>query len=331
MRRVFPLIATTLVAFLFLSSVATAEELGKDREPGDGNEQVAVYEPAFPEAFLRDRLRLWANTFVAPSTDFGEQDLGLTRTEIRLRARVPVGEKASVQVTADFHASLYDEDGNGALFDDCAGCTAPNELYATSLDIQGGYLLNRRWAVFRADELWAVLGSAYVSAHWEPGAFEESVSPGMSAGIGYQMPDVVRIALAARVERALDGDGVKVAPTGYLRWKIAPQLELRNRGLGLQLEYRPNTRWELFLAGFRSSDSFRLDDRPGAPSGTTFGDRQISVGGGIALKAYRAFRLTVEAGAIVDREIEIDSRDGELDSADGDPSPYFLLRLELRP
>jgi hypothetical protein len=331
MRRVAPLIAT-LVAALSVSPHAGAEELSKDREAANGNEQIAVDEPAFPEAFLRDRVRVWTNTFVAPSTDFGDQHLELTRHEFRIRARVPVGNQLSVQVTGDFRASLYDEDGNGALFDDCAQCSAPDDLYATSLGVQGGYLLNRRWAVFRADELWALLGGVYASARFEPGAFEESVSPGMSFGIGYQLPDVVRIAIAGRVERALDGDGVKIAPTGYLRWKLAPRLELRNRGLGLQLEYRPVQRWEFFLAGFRSSDSFRLDDRPNAPSGTTFKDSQILVGGGVALKAYRALRLTFEAGAIVDREISIDSRnDGELDSADGETSPYFALRLELRP
>jgi hypothetical protein len=242
-----------------------------------------------------------------------------------------VSETVSAALTADFRVSHYDVDGSAPLYEDCVDCPEPGELYAASLVAQGGYLLNRGWSLFRDDEQWALLGGAYVSARWEPGAFEESLSPGVSLGLGYQIPNTLRIALAARVERSLDGDGVNVGPSGYLRWDFAPGFRLRNRGLGLQLEYRPSSRWEMFVAAFRASDRFRMDDRGGVPSGLTFHDQQVSVGGGLMFKLHHSVRLTAEAGAIVDRKIGIDSRDDSIDSVDGDVSPYFEARFEFRP
>ncbi len=121
-------------------------------------------------------------------------------------------------------------------------------------------------------------------------------------------------------ERALDGDGINASPSGYLRWDLAPNLRLGNRGLGFQLEYRQGVRWELFTTAFRASDRFQLDRRPGGPAGTTFRDREV-LGGGVVLKIYQALRVFAEIGAIVDR----------LDSADGNVSPYFSFRAEARP
>ena len=77
---------------------------------------MLVDEPAFPAPLPKDRLRIWTGSYFAPPADFGDVDLGLTRTELRFRGRLPINGEASVQVTGDFRASLYDEDGSGALF-----------------------------------------------------------------------------------------------------------------------------------------------------------------------------------------------------------------------
>ncbi len=327
------LLPATIIAVLLVgASVAPAKD--PEREPSIANdvEPVVVDEPAFPEPLPHDPVRVWVGSYVAPAADFGGVDLGLVRPELRLRARMPVDDVLSLQLTADFRTSSYDTDGNGTLFPDYVDYPSPDDLYAASLGVQCGYLLSRHWSLFRDDEEWALLGALYGSARWEPGAFDESLTPGLSLGIGYKLAENLRIAVAVRVERALDGDGVEVGPSGYLRWDFAPRLRLSNRGLGLQLEYRPAGRWEIFVTGFRSSDQFRLDGTPGGPSGTTFRDQQVLTGGGVVVKIHHAFRLAAEAGAIVDRQVSVDARDeGRLDSADGDVSPYFMLRAEVRP
>jgi hypothetical protein len=325
-----------LVLLLVTSGARAAPSRSEEKPPdpavANGVEPVLVDEPAFPSPMPKDRVKIWTGAYFAPPADFGDVDLGLTRTELRFRGRLPVNGTASVQVTGDFRASLYDEDGSGSLFADCSDCPSPGSLYSALLAVQGGYLINRNWQLFRDDEQWAIVGAFYGRARWEPGAFEESLTPGLSLGIGYQLPLKLRVAVTARVERALDGDGVKVAPSGYLRWYITPKLRLRNRGLGLELEYRPTNRVEVFVTGFQSSDRFRLDDRPGLSSAPTFSDRHIAVGGGLVFKIAHAFRVAFETGAIVDRRVYVNTRDdGRVDSTDGDISPYFALRAEIRP
>lgn len=335
-RRLITSLASTpaLVVFLAVSALDPARAEGKEPEPSvaNGVEPVVVDEPAFPAPLPRDRIRIWSGGFFAPPADVGDVDLGLIRSELRVRARLPVNDTASIQVTGDFRASHYDTDGRGSLFADCADCPTPGNLYSALLAVQAGYLLNREWHFLRDDEQWAILGAFYGRARWEPGAFDDAVTPGLSIGLGYQLPGKLRIALAARIERALDGDGIKVGPTGYLRWDITRKTRLRSRGLGLQLEHRPGSRVEVFGAVFQSSDRFRLDDRPELSSGPTFTDRQVIVGGGLVFKIAREFRVTFETGAIVDRRVTIDTRDDDrIDSADGDVSPYFALRGEFRP
>jgi hypothetical protein len=186
--------------------------------------------------------------------------------------------------------------------------------------------------LFRAGEQWALLGALYARARFEPGAFDDAVTPGFSFGLGYQLPGDLRIAVAASVERALDGDGVKIGPSGYLRWDPLPLWRIRTRGLGAQIEYRPLPRLELFVTGYQSSDRFRLDDRSRLGSGPTFRDRYALVGGGVVVKVLRQLRVTLESGAVVDRSVSVSSRsNGTIDTTNGNASPYFSFRVELRP
>lgn len=324
-------VAFALLVTLALPKPAAAEGQTPEPSVANGVEPVAIDEPAFPAPLPKDRVRVWSGAYFAPPTDVGDADLGLIRSELRVRARIPINGVASVQVTGDFRVSSYDTDG-GPLFRDCADCPSPGELYSALLAVQGGYLLNRRWHLFRDDEQWALVGALYGRARWEPGAFDDALTPGLSYGIGYQLPRRLRIAVTGRVERALDGDGVKIAPGGYLRWDITPKTRVRTRGLGLQLEHRPTTRYEIFATAFQSSDRFRLDNRPGLSSAPTFSDRQVAVGGGLVFKVAREFRVTFETGAIVDRRVAVYTRDDDrLDSSGGDISPYFALRGEFRP
>ena len=245
-----------------------------------------------------------------------------------------MNDTASVHLVGEFKPTFYDQSGGGLIFEDCPECSLPDELYSTGFSLEGGYLLNRDDSyLMREGEQWAAIGSFYTRARFESGAFGDSLSPGVSLGLGYQLPRKFRIAIAARVERALDGDGVKVGPSGYLRWDFLPKWRLRLRGLGLQLEYRATSRLMVFASGFRTSDRFRLDGDSGPGSGQTFRDRRVVVGWGFAIKILRSLRLTAETGAVVHRRLSFKTRDdGTLDRNDaGETKPYFGLRLELRP
>lgn len=336
-RAIIVLLPGVILGVLANVSISIAAEAARSPavvvvdEPTVLDAPVIVDDPAFPGIVPRKPVRLWGGSFVAPEAGFGDSDITLVRPAIRGRASPPLSALAALQITADFSTSFYELEDGDTLFPDCPACPDPDDLYSVALATQGGYRLNDDGHLLLRDEQWAVLGTLVVRARWEPGAFSESVTPGASFSLGYQLPGRLRLALGATVERALDGDGVAVGPLAYLRWDLLPQVRLKSRGLGGQLEYQPNQRFDFFVTAFRNSDSFRLNDRPDLPSGVTFQDRQLLVGTGMVLKAIHGLRLLAEVGAIVDRRVSISTRDdGRIESRSGDPSPYFDLRLEGR-
>lgn len=331
-------IAAIAVACLFAAaeSAPAAEPAGPKQvivvdEPTVVDVPVVVDEPVFPGVVPRRPVRMWGGVFFAPEADFGDNTISLARPEIRVRAGLPFSALANFQIAADFQASRYDVSGDEALFDSCSQCPEPDDLYSTSIGTQGGIRLNDDRHVFLAAEQWALLAAIFTRARWEPGAFLSGVTPGGSLAIGYQIPEHLRLAIGARIERALDGDGVSVDPTIYVRWDVWPQLQLRSRGMGATLEYELSQRWEAFVTGFQESEAFRLEDRSGLDAGATFRDRRALVGGGVILTVVRALKVSAELGAIVDRRVSVNARsDGRLDARNGDPSPYVALRAEGR-
>jgi hypothetical protein len=296
------------------------------------DETIAIDEPIFP-GLPSGALRLWLDSRFQPAADVGDTEVSLIEPGAKLRAQAPLGRRVGLQLTANFRTSRYDVEDESALFDACAGtCPAPDEFYATSLAIQTAVQLNDTGYLLRDGERWALLGEGIGRARWEPGAFENSLTGGGGLALGYELPDRLRVALGAHVESSLAGGKPSVSPTVAFRWDVAEWVRLRNRGLGLQLEFRASRHFELFVAGYRTSSRFRLDSRPGLPSGALFRDRQWLVGGGVEWKPWRLLRLAVEAGAVVDRRLSLSASDeGTLDSAIADPSPYVGVRLEIRP
>lgn len=325
-RRVaLVLTSPLLVTFATIATASVVEE-SSTSAPFE-----MVETSAFPEPLPAKPLRVWVGSYFAPSADFGGVDVSLARPDVGFRVRVPIDKLLRIDLTGDFSSSVYDTTGHGSVFTNCPNCPLPDEAYSASFAAEAGYGFNREVHLFRADERWVLLGGVSVNANWESGAFEESITPGGTLGCGYELPAKLRLGLGVNVERALEGDGVDVGPSFYLRWDVTPRVRLRDRGLGLRIEYRPSDRFEVFAAGYQSNDRFRLEDRPGLSAGATFRDRQVLVGGGVAIKLSRAFRISAETGAIVDRNLAVETRDdGKLEGADGDVSPYLSLRLEIR-
>lgn len=323
------------IAALLLCAVAAPEssaQVSDDIEPArSGAEAVGLDDFLFP-GLPQGLLRLELGSEIAPAADAGGSEVAVAIPGARLRLQAPVGSRASAQVFAAFSSHLYEVRDESDLFADCEACPAPDDFYSTSLGAQGALLLNRASYLFRDGERWALVAEGFWKARWEEGAFERSQTVGTVVGLGYDLPARLRLALGAQINVSFDGRSVSVQPTGAFRWDITPVLRLHNRGFGAELEFRAFRRLELFAAGYRHSDSFELRSRAGLPSGPGFSDRRWQVGAGFEWRLWRWLRLRAEAGAIVDRRLEV-SADGEgsLDSTDVDPSPYLDLRLELRP
>lgn len=337
MRTFLKIAALSLSCLCAGFEVASAVESVRTRkiivvdEPTVIDVPVVLDEPVFPGVVPRRPVRLWSGIFLAPEAAFGDSSVSLMRPEVRVRAGLPFSASLNLEVAADFQASRYDVTGDEALFEGCPQCLEPNDFYATSIGTQAGIRLNGDRHVFLAAEQWGLLAALFTRARWEPGAFVSGVTPGGSLAFGYQIPDHLRLAVGARIERALDGDGIRIDPTIYLRWDVWPRLQLKSRGMGGTLEYAVNQRSEAFLTAFRESEAFRLEDRPGLDVGATFRDRRALVGGGIILTVVHSLKVSAEVGAIVDRRVAVNTRsDGRLAARSGDPSPYAALRAEVR-
>ena len=106
----------------------------------------------------------------------------------------------------------------------------------------------------------------------------------------------------------------------------------RDRGFGVQLEYRLTPAFELFASGFCETDQYHLDEITPALDDVTFRDRQFLTGGGFEWKLSRRVRIKTEAGYVVDRKLRIRSDDfGTLASERASGSSYFEVRFEVRP
>lgn len=298
--------------------------------PVDGS--IAVDEPVFPGVPSR-AVRLWLDSRFQPAADVGDTEVSLIEPGATLRVQAPLGRRVGFQLITSFRNSRYDVEDESTLFDACDGtCPSPDEFYASWVVAQAAVLLNDGRYLLRDGERWALLVEALGRARWEPGAFENSLTGGGGLALGYEIPHHLRITLGAQVETSLDGGDVSVSPVVAFRWDVADWLRFRNRGFGLQLELDVSRNLELFLAGYRDSSRFRLESRPGLPSGASFRDRQWLVGGGVEWRPWRLLGLGVEAGAVVDRRLSIRARgEGTLDEANADLSPYVGVRLELRP
>jgi hypothetical protein len=201
-------------------------------------------------------------------------------------------------------------------------------LQEGSVVVVGGYLLNASRYLLRAGERWAMIAGVLGRARWQKGALDDAATGGASLGLGYEIPGRLRIGIGARAEDKLDG-GVSVSPEGHFRWDITDHWRLRDRALGLHLEYRPGGPLEYFIEAYRTSDSFLLDSE--TPSDLTFEDKRVITAIGAEWKVHHRLRLRGEAGAVVDRQLRYESDGDRLDTISGDPSAYIGLRVELRP
>lgn len=300
--------------------------IASDRLDDDSTHQLE--EPPFPGVDFGRALRLQAQSRFLPSAHLGPGQVDLYAPEFRARLSLPINERAVARVGAQVGLSHYDFSG-GTPF---RGLADPLDLYQATLTVDGAYQLTKEgqsWLV--EGESWSLLGGLSAQSAWEGSRFERGFGGGGALGIGYRLPDRLRVSLGALVNTDLENGGIDISPFGSLRWNITESLTLRDRSLGVLLEYRLSNRIELFTTAFRSTDTFRLKDRFGLDD-LSFRDRRILTGAGLEWKITSAWRMNFEAGAVVKRKLRAHSGDqGTLFSESADPAPYFNLRFELRP
>jgi hypothetical protein len=311
---------------------ADAAGQGSDPTP-DPEEETKVDDPVFPGHRQKSPFRLELGARFVPDQDLGPGHTSLYRPEAAARVAMPLSDRAAALVRAQFGVNHYTFRGGAPLvYNGRPLLDEPLTLYRSRLGVQGAYRLNHEAGFWlREGEIWSLLGGVSGSANFESGTFDDSLSGTVAMAIGYEIENKLRLGLGVSLSTSIDDGGVKVGPLATLRWNINERLILRDRGLGLQLEYHPHPDLELYAAGFRDSDQFTLQTTQGLDD-LTLRDRQWLVGGGFEWRTSRRLLVDLEAGAVVWRRLRVHSDDfGTLDSQRGDPTPYLEIRFELRP
>lgn len=336
--------AAWLALVLALAAAPSAAQQSADTpstsEPSTdaASEGSFLQEPPFAPLEITEAFRIRLQTLVAPEASLGSGDVTLVRPELSARATWPVNDDVILRITTRVSESRYrfhgDVWGSPALLPgvgiDPDIAFGNLDLHAAQLGLEGAYSLSRTTHWLAEHEEWAAVSAIYANSRWEDDDFHSGVGVGGAIGIGYEIPESLRLALGVSVRTPLDHQDVDVGPLLLLRWRPTDRFTLRTRELGLQAELVLTPVFEVYLAGFRSTDRFRLNDR--SPLGDlSFRDRRIQVGLGLEWKLSNWLRIALEGGSIVDRRIRVSEEDlGTLLSRRGDPSGYFELRVELR-
>jgi hypothetical protein len=291
--------------------------------------------PAFPDDYrLGDAFRIRLGSRFLPAARFDGFEADLYEPSLRIQATIPLSRRAVLQASGRFLASLYDVDGSGNFFGRGQSIREPfDRFYRTSLSLQGAFLLNPNGGgFFVEDEMWSILANAFGRSRWESGNFSDGASGGGGLALGYEIEGRLRIAIGVGIQSKLVGGGVSVDPFASIRWNVTDALTVRNRGRGLQIEYRVHRKLELFVAGFYEGGKYRLSQRAGLPNDLSFRDKAVQAGAGFEWRAAKFLRVNVEAGAVAWRELRVKSEDlGTLAKLKSDPSAYLELRFQFRP
>jgi hypothetical protein len=293
-------------------------------------ESTFLDEPPFPGLPITHAFRIQLETFTAPDAPAGSGHVSVVRPELGLRGGLPVGERLELRVTGRVATSRYRFRGDpwtravpldlGKAFD----------LHAARVALEGAWRLDELGPWLAENEVWSVLGTVYGSSRWEDGGFRRGLGAGGAVGVGYEIPGRLHLAAGVSLRTSIEEGGVEPGPLLSLRWDPTERLTLHTRELGLQLDYDLTRTVEIHVAGFRSSDGFRLRGRRGALGDLSFRDRQVRLGTGFDWMLANWLHFELEIGGIVQRRIRVNDGDlGTLASSRADPSVFVDVRFDI--
>jgi hypothetical protein len=325
------------------SASDASEETDRNADPstveGSARERGFLSAPPFPELAITEAFRVELGTFGAPDASIGSGQVSVVRNALSARATWLANERMSSRIALQVAETRYGFRGDvwgvrlhplTAQALDYDHLIGDLDLHAARVAIDGAYLVTDRTDWFADGERWAVLGSVYGGSRWEDGDFDSGLGVGGALGVGYEVAKELRVALGVSLGSPIDDPDLDINPLFSLRWRPNDVVTLRSRELGLQVELALTPVFSVFLTGFRSSDGYRLRDRP--PLGDlSFRERNVRIGAGFEWTLANWLHLEFEAGALADRSLRVHEEHlGTLVSSRSGGSPYLELRLELR-
>jgi len=222
-------------------------------------------------------------------------------------------DKLSLNFGFGYEAAFYDIDNGIEVFPQLDEDDPFDTLNSISFVISGKYDFTEKWYV---------LGAATTAAGWEPGAdFGEAWTYGGFAGVGYVFSDRFTLALGASATTRLEDD-TWVLPFISMRWQATEQLLLETEGAGLRLTATISDQFDVYARGGYEGRSYRLDEDNAAKPNAVLDDNGAFLTVGVAWKPLPGLRVSLEAGALLYRELELRSEHGnELTDQETDIAP----------
>ena len=273
-----------------------------------------------------------SNRFVGLA-DFGDYKANSYQPEFRVKVTTPVARNAGIRLMGTGRVLHYDFiDGQSDLGIGSVSGGPFDSLFKWTLRLQGAYLLDENWTLFSKREHWSLMTDLFARAAWEKGAnMGDTVGGGGSLAVGYRLGRTLDLAVGISLRTSLRTGKLKVSPIAEFDWRINDRWKLSSQGLGLKLERRLGERFTLFTRARLEGSSYQLADR-GADIGDAFlRIRQVPVGLGLEWRATRHLRITTLGGVMAVHQLEVKDRHGRtLDRDSAKPSPYFLIRFDLK-
>ena len=175
---------------------------------------------------------------------------------------------------------------------------------------------------------WYAIGAATATAGWESGAdFSEAWTFAGFGGVGYRFTDRFTLALGAGVTSRLEDDPLYY-PFISFRWQATDDLLLASEGLGIRLTSTINDHFDVFFRAGYEGRSYRLSDNRDAEPNAALLDSGVYIALGVGWTPIPNFRIGLEGGAVVYRELELrDSSGHRLTEIDTDIAPFLGLNL----
>jgi hypothetical protein len=321
----------TLLAAVALSGLLPVEAHAQETREYDlpDLEQTVREEPSL-EDLIKVRLKA-SNRFVGPA-DFGAYSATSYQPEFRAKVTAPVAENAGIRLMGTGRILHYDFDGSGADLGIGSTSDGPfDDLYAWTARLQGAYLLDEDWTLFSDRERWSLLMDSFVRASWEKGAdMGDALGGGGSLAVGYRLGKKLELAVGATLRTKLRTGNLSFSPLAEIDWRINRNWKVTTQGLGLQVERRLGERFTLFTRARLESSSYLLGHRSDGVGDTYLRIRQLPAGLGLWWNVGRHLRVTTLGGAMAMHRLRVYDDNHEIDSDSADPSPYFLIRFDLR-
>lgn len=272
-----------------------------------------------------------SNRFVGVA-DFGDYTANSYQPEARLKVTLPVSKNAGIRLMGTGRLLHYDFDSDDADLGIGSRSGGPfDDLYSWNVRLQGSYLLDGDWTLFSPRERWSVMGETFFRSNWEKGAkMSDAVRGGATLAAGYRLGRTLQLAAGVSVRGSLRGSRVRAWPVLEFDWRINRNWKLSSQGLGLQLERRLGERFTIFTRARWEGSTYRLDDRGASIGEKTLHIRQLPAGIGLEWNLGRRFRATTLAGVMALHELSVRGGGQTIDRDAAQPSPYFLIRFDLR-